>query len=92
MDGDPPTSGLMATCTSSSDESVMEGTCNERRRRLAMNNERLSCCETMTECPCETVWRRNRTKAIAALAGAGLVFLLLQAGWILGVIAFFRTL
>jgi hypothetical protein len=41
--------------------------------------------------PCAGFFSRHRRAVTLALIVAGLGFLLLQAGWVLGVIAFFRT-
>jgi len=46
----------------------------------------------MQACPCSGMLKRHRVAAYAALIGIGLVLLVLQAGWILGVVAFFRTI
>jgi len=46
----------------------------------------------MQACPCTGWLRRHRLAAYSALAVMGLGFLALQVGWILGIIAFFRTL
>jgi hypothetical protein len=44
------------------------------------------------ECPCKSVFRRHRAAVYSAVAAAGLVVLVLSAGWIAGIIAFFRTI
>ena len=46
----------------------------------------------MQACPCTTWFRRHRLAAYTALIVTALGFLALQVGWILGVIAFLRTL
>ena len=48
--------------------------------------------EMMQACPCAGMLKRHRVAAYTVLVGIGLAFLILQAGWILGVIAFFRTI
>jgi hypothetical protein len=47
--------------------------------------------QMMQACPCGGWLRRHRLAAYAVLTVVGLGFLALQVGWILGVIAFFRT-
>jgi hypothetical protein len=47
--------------------------------------------EMMEACPCGDFLRRHRVAVFTTLAVAGLGVLILQAGWVLGVIAFFRT-
>jgi hypothetical protein len=46
----------------------------------------------MKACPCAGMLKRHHVAAYTVLVGIGLAFLILQAGWILGVIAFFRTI
>jgi len=46
----------------------------------------------MQACPCTGWLRRHRFAAYTALIVVGLGLLALQVGWILGVVAFFRTL
>ena len=48
--------------------------------------------QMMRACPCAGWLGRHRLAAYTALAVVGLGFLTLQVGWILGVVAFFRTL
>ena len=45
----------------------------------------------MKGCPCGDVLKRHRFAVFTSLAVIGLGFLVLQAGWVLGVVAFFRT-
>jgi len=80
---------------------------NERERRPDGSEPvRMPCCpdgpawsgpggdmgRSMQACPCATWFRRHRPAAYTALVVAGLGFVALQVAWILGVIAFFRTL
>ena len=46
----------------------------------------------MQACPCAGWFGRHRLAVYTALTVVGLGFLTLQAGWVLGIIAFFRTL
>jgi len=46
----------------------------------------------MQASPCAGFLRRHRAAAYTALILVGLGFVILQAGWVLGIIAFFRTL
>jgi len=48
--------------------------------------------QMMQACPCATWFSRHRPAAYTALIVAAIGFLALQVGWILGVIAFLRTL
>ncbi len=48
--------------------------------------------EMMEASPCAGLLRRHRLAGYTALTVAGLGFLILQAGWVLGIIAFFRTI
>ena len=48
--------------------------------------------EMMKAGPCGRVLKRHRVAVYVTLTGIGLGVLTLQAGWLLGVIAFFRTL
>jgi hypothetical protein len=57
----------------------------------------VSCCgmsfaAMAQECPCGSLLRRHRVAAFTWLAACLLIFLMLSAGWVLGVIAFFQTL
>jgi len=81
---------------------------NERRERRPSGSEFVGapCCpeglawsvpggdmgQMMQACPCAAWLERHRLAAYAALTVVGLGFVALQVGWILGVIAFFRTL
>jgi hypothetical protein len=81
---------------------------NERRDRRprGFESDPMPCCpegvawsgdgdnmgQMMRACPCTGWLGRHRLAAYTALAVVGLGFLALQVGWILGVIAFFRTL
>jgi len=47
--------------------------------------------EMMRACPCGDKLRSHRLAVYTTLVGIGLGLLILPAGWILGVIAFFRT-
>ncbi len=47
--------------------------------------------EMMRACPCGGWLKRHRLAVYTTMAGIGLGMLVLQVGWILGVIAFFRT-
>ena len=47
--------------------------------------------EMMWGCPCGAILKRHRRALWLAMAGMALGFLILQAGWVLGVIAFFRS-
>ena len=47
--------------------------------------------EMMRACPCATAMKRHRIAVYTTLAVMGFTLLVLQAGWILGVVAFFRT-
>ena len=57
-----------------------------------MNEEREYCREMMRGCSCGWMLRKRRGALYAALIGGGLLLLVIQAGWLLGVVAFFRTL
>ena len=48
--------------------------------------------ETEQTCPCTTVMKKHPWAAVAACAVMGLVLLTVNAGAILGIIAFFRAL
>ena len=48
--------------------------------------------EMMQACPCGGLLKRHRFAMYTALTVAGLGILALQAGWVLGIIAFFRTI
>ena len=48
--------------------------------------------EMMRACPCGDKLRGHRLAVYTTLVGIGLGLLVLPAGWLLGVIAFFRTL
>ena len=48
--------------------------------------------QMMQACHCAGWFRRHRLAVYTAAAVVGLGFLMLQVGWILGVVAFFRTL
>lgn len=55
------------------------------------------CCGEMTAepeqaCPCTTAMKKHPWAAVAACAVMGLLLLTVNAGAILGIIAFFRTL
>jgi hypothetical protein len=45
----------------------------------------------MEACPCGDLLKRHRLAAFTTLVALGFGVLILQAGWVLGVIAFFRT-
>ena len=47
--------------------------------------------EMMEACPCGDFLRRHRVAAFTTMGVVGLGILILQAGWVLGVIAFFCT-
>jgi len=42
-------------------------------------------------CPCAGLMKGSRKPIFAVLAGAGFLFLIVAAGWVLGVVAFFRS-
>lgn len=76
---------------------------NERRERGSNGSTLVGmpCCpegpggdmgRMMQVCPCATWFRRHRLAAYTTLIVVALGFLALQVGWILGVIAFLRTL
>jgi hypothetical protein len=46
----------------------------------------------MQACPCGEMLKRHRVAIYTALIGLGLAVAVLPIGWILGVIAFFRTI
>jgi hypothetical protein len=46
----------------------------------------------MRACPCGTVLERHRLAIYSAVVGLGLAMLVVPIGWVLGVIAFFRTI
>ena len=48
--------------------------------------------EMMQGGPCAGFLKRHRLAVFTALTVVGLGFLILQVGWVLGVIAFFRTI
>ncbi len=46
----------------------------------------------MQACPCGAALERHRLAIYSAVVGLGLAILVLPIGWVLGVIAFFRTI
>lgn len=65
------------------------------------NNEvRISCCgpemagtdQMIRSCPCGAIFRDSKGSLVVALAVAGLVFSVVVTGWVLGMLAFLRTI
>jgi hypothetical protein len=48
--------------------------------------------EMMRGCPCAGLMRGSKKTFLGVLAGAGLLFSVVVAGWVLGIVAFLRTL
>lgn len=48
--------------------------------------------EMMRGCPCRSFAERHRVGFFLCAAGCGFAILIFQLGWLLGVIAFFRSL
>jgi hypothetical protein len=57
-----------------------------------MSKEMEKCCEAMESGSCKSMLKKHRGAIYTACIGMALALLLLQAGWVLGVVAFFRTL
>lgn len=47
--------------------------------------------EFMKACPCASLIRHPRRAFFGMLAGAALLFSITAVGWVLGILAFFRT-
>ena len=80
-------------------ESSQEGQCGSEE--AGSNNEvRFSCCgpemagrdQMIRSCPCGAVFRGSKGSLVVALAVAGLVFSVVVTGWVLGLVAFLRTI
>lgn len=54
--------------------------------------EMLEKAEMMKGCPCAGLMTGSKKAFLAVLAGAGFLCLIALSGWVLGVVAFFRTL
>lgn len=46
----------------------------------------------MRGCPCASLMKGSRKAFFGMLLGAGLLFSIVAGGWVLGIVAFFRTL
>jgi hypothetical protein len=57
-----------------------------------MREEMNRCCEAMEGWSCKSMLKKHRRAIWTAFFEMALMLLVLQAGWVLGVVAFFRTL
>ena len=73
----------------------------KRSRALGSNDEIWgNCCgseiagadQMMRSCPCTSMFKGSRGSICIILAVSGLLFSITAAGWVLGVVGFFRTL